>query len=442
MTARAVAYRVLLQVERADAYLNVALDAALRSAGALPRQDAALATEISYGVARRMLALDAALSRHSKRPLRKLETGVLVALRIGAYQLLYLDRVPGHAAVDATVELAKKQGLSRASGFINAVLRKIAEERQVPLPEDPVERLSVESSHPSWLVKRWMARLGPKDTEDLCRADNEPAPVCVRVNLGRATRDEVQAALAAAGVTSRPTPYSPLGLWLENPGPLGSLEPFQKGLFQVQDEAAQLVSLAAQARPGMRVLDACAAPGAKACHLAEQLEGQGEVFAVDVHERKLRKLEEEAERLGVASVLRMRAADASRPLPLSERSFDLVLLDAPCSGLGTLRRHPELRYRRAEGDLARLAELQRALADNLVKYLRPGGAFVYAVCSPEPEEGTQQAARLSQGPLKMATIEAPGVPWAEVVGPDGALATLPHRHHADGFYAARLTLPE
>ncbi|MGC4117154.1 MAG: 16S rRNA (cytosine(967)-C(5))-methyltransferase RsmB [Myxococcales bacterium] len=442
MTARAIAYKVLLQVERADAYLNVALDSALRSAGALSRQDAALATEISYGVARRTLSLDAALSRHSKRPLRKLETGVLVALRIGAYQLLFLDRVPGHAAVDATVELAKKQGLSRAAGFINAVLRKIAEERQIPLPADPIERLSIESSHPSWLIKRWMARLGEKDTAALCRADNEPAPVCVRVNLTRATRDQVQAALASAGVTSKPTPYSPLGLLLESPGPLAALEPFQKGLFQVQDEAAQLVSIAAQARPGMRVLDACAAPGAKACHLAEQLEGQGEVFAIDVHERKLRKLEEEAERLGVGSVLRMRAADASRPLPLPERSFDLVLLDAPCSGLGTLRRHPELRYRRVEGDLARLAELQRALADNLIKYLKPGGAFVYAVCSPEPEEGVEQAARLAQGPLRMARLDVAGVPWSEVVGADGALATLPHRHHADGFYGARLILRE
>ncbi|HEY3451208.1 MAG TPA: 16S rRNA (cytosine(967)-C(5))-methyltransferase RsmB [Myxococcales bacterium] len=442
MTARSIAYKVLLQVERADAYLNVALDAALRSAGAISRQDAGLATEISYGVARRMLSLDAALARHSKRPLRKLETGVLVALRIGAYQLLFLDRVPGHAAVDATVELAKKQGLARASGFINAVLRKIADERQIPLPADPIEKLSVESSHPAWLIRRWVARLGEQDTAELCRADNEPAPVCVRVNLTRNTRDEAQAALAAAGVTSRPTPYSPLGLWLENPGPLAALEPFQKGLFQVQDEAAQLVSLAAQARPGMRILDACAAPGAKACHLAEQLQGEGEIFAVDVHERKLRKLEEEAARLGVGGILRMRAADASRPMPLPERSFDLVLLDAPCSGLGTLRRHPELRYRRVEADLARLAELQRALADNLIKYLRPGGAFVYAVCSPEPEEGTQQAARLASGPLRMAKLEAPGVPWEKVTGPDGALATLPHRHHADGFYAARLILPE
>jgi len=441
MTARAIAYKVLLQVERADAYLNVALDAALRSAGAMPRQDAALATEISYGVARRALSLDAVLARHSKRPLKKLETGVLVLLRIGAYQLLFLDRVPGHAAVDATVELAKQQGLSRASGFINAILRKIAEDKTVPLPEDPLERLSVSESHPAWLVRRWSKRLGQAEAEALCRADNEPAPVCVRVNRARATREEVIGLLAKVGVVAQPTPYSPLGLWLEDPGPVAALEPFRAGLFQVQDEAAQLVSLAAQAMPGMRVLDACAAPGAKACHLAEQLKGEGEVFAVDIHERKLRRLEEEANRLGVTGQLRLRAADATRPLPLPERSFDLVLLDAPCSGLGTLRRHPELRYRRTEADLARLAALQRALAENLLRYVRPGGAFVYAVCSPEPEEGPEQAAWLCTKRLTLSALSAPDVPWGEVTGPDGGLATLPHRHHTDGFYAARFVVP-
>ena len=441
MTARAVAFRVLQQGERADAYLNVALDAALRSAGALSRQDAALATEISYGVARHSLALDAALARHSKRPIKKLETGVLVALRIGAYQLLFLERVPSHAAVDATVELAKQQGFARASGFINAILRKIADDRTIPLPDDPIERLSVQESHPIWLVRRWTDRWGLDETAALCKADNEPAPVCVRVNRLRASREQVQEKLAQAGVTSHPTRYSPLGLTLESPGPVSALDGFSQGLFQVQDEAAQLVSLAARARPGMRVLDACAAPGGKACHLAEQMEGQGEIFAVDIHERKLRKLEEEANRLGVFGCFRLRAADASRPLPLPERSFDLVLLDAPCSGLGTLRRHPELRYRRDAADLSRLATLQRSLADNLTRYLAPGGTLVYAVCSPEPEEGHDQIVRLNASGLVSAPIDAPGVPWEELRASDGAFATLPHRHHADGFYAARLCLP-
>ncbi len=436
MTARAIAFRALLQVERADAFLNLALDAGLKAAGNLPRQDAALATELAYGVSRRALALDSALARHSRRPLEKLETAVHVALRLGAYQLLYLDRVPAHAAVDETVQVAKDAGLGRAAGFLNAVLRRLAEKPEVPLPDDPIDRLSVETSHPRWLVERWVARLGLEEATALCRADNEAPAVCVRVH--GASREEVIAALARDDVQARPTALSPLGLWLEDPGPLVRLKAFQKGLFQVQDEAAQLVSFMAGARPGMRVLDACAAPGGKACHLASQVGPQGEVFALDVHPRKLQRIEDEAKRLGVASSMRLRSADAARPLPFAQRSFDLILLDAPCSGLGTLRRHPELRYRRTAGDVKRLADGQRALWQNLVAYLKPGGAFVYAVCSPEPEEGAEQLPAFEAAGLRLAPPSAEGVPWGEVLDAKGTLATWPHRHRADSFFAARL----
>lgn len=437
MTARAIAFRALVQVERADAYLNLALDAGLKAAGNLPRQDAALATELTYGVSRRTLALDAALARHSRRPLAKLETAVHVALRLGAYQLLYLERIPPHAAVDETVQVAKDAGLGRAAGFLNAVLRRLAEAPVIPLPEAPLERISVETSHPLWLVERWAARLGLEEAAALCKADNEVPPVCVRVH--RASRDEVVASLAREDVRARPTAFSPLGLWLEEPGPLARLKTFQDGLFQVQDEAAQLVSLMAGARPGMRVLDACAAPGGKACHLASQVSPKGEVFALDIHPRKLQKIEDEARRLGVAEAMRLRSADAARPLPFPQRSFDLVLLDAPCSGLGTLRRHPELRYRRSAEDVRRLAEGQRALWTNLLPYLKPEGALVYAVCSPEPEEGEAHLPALEAAGLSIERPAAPDVPWDEVLDASGALKTWPHRHRADAFFAVRMT---
>jgi 16S rRNA (cytosine967-C5)-methyltransferase len=437
MNARTIAFKVLLQVERASAYLNVALDAALRSAGALPREEAALATELTYGVARRALALDATVAEYSRRSVSKLEPGVLVLLRLGAYQLLYL-RIPEHAAVDATVELAKQQGFTRAAGLVNAILRKIALERRVPLPADPLERLSVSESHPLWLVRRWAARFGEEQAAALCHANNAPAPVCVRVNATRATREEAIAALAGDGVRALPTRLSPLGLTLEAPGPLPALAAFRRGLIQVQDEAAQLVGHLCSVRPGMRVLDACAAPGGKVCHIAEQLRGDGEVFAIDVHPRKLERIEEEARRLGVERCMRLRAADASRPLPLEEGSFDRVLLDAPCSGLGTLRRHPELRYRRLEEDIQRLAQVQRSLAENLLRYIKPGGALVYAVCSTEPEEGPEQARWLAgEGFTIVDPEEDKLVPWVEVKQAEG-IATFPHRHHTDGFFAVKL----
>ncbi len=438
MTARAIAFRALLQVERADAYLNLALDAALKSAGALPRQEAALATELAYGVQRRALSLDAALARHSRRRLEKLEHAVLVALRLGAYQLLFLDRVPAHAAVDETIKVAKAQGLGRAAGFLNAVLRRLAEAPEIPLPEAPLDRISVETSHPRWIVERWAARLGLEETAALCRADNEAPPVCVRVQRARASREEVIAQLAKDDVRAYPTPFSPLGLWLEESGPIARLGAFQRGLFQVQDEAAQLVCLMADARPGMRVLDACAAPGGKACSLAEQVGEGGEVFALDQHPRKLQRVDEEARRLGLAPRLRLRSADASRPLPFPEHSFDLILLDAPCTGLGTLRRHPELRYRRKPADIARLAETQRSLLLNLLPYLKSGGCLVYAVCSPEPEEGPGQIDWLRAAGLSIERPMAEGVAWDLVLDGSGALTTWPHRHRADGFFAARM----
>jgi len=441
MSARAIAYQVLLQVERSDAYLNVALDAALRAAGALPRQEAALATELSYGVARRALALDAALTAHSSRPLRKIDTAVHVALQLGAYQLLYLDRIPEHSAVDETVELVKRSGLSRAAGFVNAVLRKVAANKTIPFPEDRIERLCVEESHPGWLVRRWATRFGIDDAAALCRVNNTPPPVCVRVNSTRATREQLQEALAAEGVTARPTPLSPVGLLLENPGSLAALKAFREGIMQVQDEAAQLVSLVPAVRPGMTVLDACAAPGGKACHLAERLGGQGDLFAIDLHRQKIEKLQLEANRLGVSKVIHARVADASRPLPFGPGACDVILLDAPCSGLGTLRRHPELRYRRSEADIGRLAEIQRSLWRNLLQHLKPGGSLVYAVCSMEPEEGPEQAQAIAQeGGLQFASPEG-AVPWESVRSPEGGIATFPHKHQMDGFYATRLVRP-
>ena len=442
MPARDIAFKVLLDVERADAFLNVALDTALRSEGVLPRQESGLATELAYGVARRRLTLDAALQAHADRPLEKLETMVHVALRLGAYQLLFLDRVPAHAAVGETVNLMKKNGLTRASGFVNAILRKISQDKEIPLPEEPLSRLSVQESHPRWLVARWAKRFGLEEASALCAADNVQAKVTARVNLTRASRDEVIAQLATAGVVGTPSALSPLGLTLEDAGAIAALEPFRSGLFQIQDEAAQLVSLMTGVKPGMRILDACAAPGGKTCHLAEQLQGHGEIVAVDLHERKLERLREESKRLGVDERIKTLAADAGEKLPyLDEASFDLILLDAPCSGLGTLRRHPELRYRREESDVARLAELQRGLAKNVMRYLKKGGTLTFAVCSPEPEEGELQIAALESLGLRHLPPALPEEILSRVRAPKGGIATFPHRHGTDGFFAARFTLP-
>ncbi|WP_373047059.1 16S rRNA (cytosine(967)-C(5))-methyltransferase RsmB [Vulgatibacter sp.] len=438
--ARAIAYAVLRRVEEQDAFANLALDAELSSAGVLDPRDAALATELAYGVLRRRVALDRALSPLVKGGLAGLEDRVRDLLRLGAYQLLY-TRIPPHAAVGETVNTARRVGLARAAGLINAVLRRLGREGAPALPDpasDPLGALEVQGSLPRWLAERLLSRLGIEEALAFAAAIDQPAPPTLRVNRKRTTRETLEARLAteAAGARISRTPLAEDGLLVEGGGSLARLPAFAEGLFSQQDEAAQLVGELCGPAAGARVLDACAAPGGKSCHLAER--GAGEVISVDVHERKARRIGDEARRLGLDGIVRPLGADASKPLPAAAKGpFDLVLVDAPCSALGTLRRHPELRYRRTPEDVARMVETQALILDNVATEVRPGGILVYAVCSILPEEGPDQVRAFLErqgGAFVKAPLEpAPG--WSEG---GWILDAWPQRQGIDGFYAARL----
>jgi len=437
--ARALALQVLLRVEGQKAYLNLALAAVLASAGDLDRRDAALCTELCYGVYRRLYALDAALGAHCDRPLKKLETAVLAALRLGAYQLLYLDRIPERAAVAATVELLKRER-PRAAGFANAVLRAIARERNVPMPDAAVDlagHLSIRESHPRWLVERYLRALGPEAAEALLAAHNVPPPVQLRVNVRRGDREAALELLAKEGVRAEPTERSPVGLTLDDPGALERLPSFAKGLWQVQDEAAQCVGFLARPHGGARLWDVCAAPGGKTCHLLERMDEGATLRATDLHANKLHKIREEARRLGVEAALTVRAHDATQPV---DDRFDRVLVDAPCSGLGTLRRHPELRYRRAPEDIPRLAELQAQILRAAARSVAPGGLLTYAVCSNTFEEGAEQIQRFLAETPGFSRVGAADLPASiqALCDAQGQLGTWPHLHQTDGFWAASL----
>jgi 16S rRNA (cytosine967-C5)-methyltransferase len=438
MTGRRIAFEVLRRVETGGAWASRALDAALSQAGALDPREAALATELVYGTLRRALQLDAALAPHSRRALADLDPAARVALRLGAYQLLFL-RTPSHAAVGETVALAKGVDHGRAAGFVNAVLRSLSRAPSLPTPPpaalDPVGHLAASESLPRWIAEEWVAWLGPSEAAALAAAMNLPAPLALRSPRPGILLDR----LAAAGIGARPTARSPHGVLVAG----ASVEHVRRAAggepFQVQDEGAQLATLFAAgdlAGKGARVLDLCAAPGGKAFHLAEILGPGGSIVAVELHPGKAGALRAEAAARGLSNVTVI-PADGTGDLPgLAPGSFDAVLVDAPCAGLGTLRRHPELKLRRALADLARLARLQEALMRNAFRYARPGAPVTHSVCSLSRAEGPELVARL----LAAGAERAPPPPAMapDLLTPEGDLLVLPHRHGGDGFYAARL----
>jgi 16S rRNA (cytosine967-C5)-methyltransferase len=434
MNARILAINILARVRATDAYLNVVLDTVLSETPPKDPRDAALVTELTYGATRRQLALDYAITRFADRKLDALEDKVLAALRVGAYQLFH-TRVPARAAVAETVQALKDVGLARAAGFTNAILRKLSELPSPPLPsqKDPVEYLSVRESHPRWLVERWIRQFGRERAEAMLVANNTPPAVVIRANSAKVTRDALLAQLKEVGVEARATEASPVGIVLPPVGRVEDVYGYSEGLWQVQDEAAQLVGVYGAIPETARVLDACAAPGGKACHQAET----HDVVAVDLHANKLRKIEAEAHRLGLSGRLKAYAHDASEPFPESWGEFHALVVDAPCSGLGTLRRHPELRYRRKEEDVARLATLQRRILENCQEAVPAGGLLVYAVCTPEPQEGQDQVDMFLRSHPEW-TAEPPVLPGLKLPLAQAWLRTLPGPEGYDGFFAARL----
>jgi 16S rRNA (cytosine967-C5)-methyltransferase len=436
--ARSVAFTVLRRVEADGAYADVALDAALRERALAPR-DRALATRLVYGTLAWRGLLDWHLARLAQRDPQRLALPVRTILRLGLHQILHLERVPPHAAVSTSVELAKRAAPA-AAGLVNAVLRRALRERDaLPVPDDadPVRRLAIALSHPEWLVARWCAELGEDETRLLLAADNTAAPTILRARAG--TRAALIERLGHDGVSAAPTRFAPDGVRVDGVAP-HALAGHAEGDFTVQSEASQLVGLLLGARPGMRVLDACAAPGGKACLLAERVAPGGAVVATDQRLRGARAVAETGRRLRLRNLAAL-VGDA-RMLPLApEARFDRVLVDAPCSGLGTLRAHPEVRWTRTPDDVRRLASLQLAILESATAFVRPGGALVYATCTISAAENEDVVTRwLAAHPELERTDAAVHLPEAaaDLIDATGALRTFPHRGGFDGFFAVRV----
>lgn len=445
-SARLAAYRVLSEVA-----LGTDLPVAhTRHRDILPDdRERALVTELTTGTLRWLAALDHIISSVSTRPLAKLDVEVLHVLRLGAYQLVRLDRIPASAAVDQTVTLVKQIGKASARGFVNAVLRQIVrlggDHRLPAIPaatasrHEVVSYLSITCSHPEWLVERWLSRLGTDAAMARVRFNNQIPALTLQVNRLRISPAVLAQQLNDHGVQAVPTRFASHGLTVVSGNPLRT--PLaQRGLFKVQDEASQLVAELAHVRRGERVLDGCAAPGGKTIALAAGVGSTGTVVAADLRPARVQLLRATLQRFGSQNVPIVRH-DLRYPPFLD--AFDCVLVDAPCSGLGTIRRDPDIRWRRTSVDLARYADTQRALLSQAAQTVRPGGRLVYATCSSEPEENEEVVeAFLANHPSydrihpEHMGMVSPGL--RAVLNADGYLATSPEAHALESFFGVTL----
>jgi len=438
-SARGEALRILCRVEVDGAYPDLLLDRALSRRG-LAVRDRALTTELVYGTLRWQRRLDWHLARVSRRPLGALDPWVRNLLRLTAYQLLFLDRIPAWAAVHEAVELAKRLGHGGVAEFVNATLRALARagrELPDPLPEDPVAGLGVRTSFPDWLVRRWVDRLGLEEAEALMAALNARAPLTARVNRLKADPETVRRALAAEGIEAVPCRFALDGLTLAGVPALDQLSVLRAGWCVVQDEASILVGQLLAPEPGEVVADVCAAPGTKTTHLAALMADRGRLLAFDPHAGRLARVREACRRLGI-TIVECLEGEAARLAPEFGGACDRVLVDAPCSNLGVLRRNPDVRWRGQESDLVLLQARQRAILEAAAPMVRPDGVLVYAACSLEPEETAGVVEPfLSSHPGFAPEPPPPGFP-AACLDDRGALRMLPHRHGSDGFTAVRL----
>jgi len=440
---RRLASDILAKVDTRKAYADILLDQALKNA-TLNERDRALLTELTYGALRWRGNIDAQLSRYLRQPLAKTDPLIRNLLRVSVYQLRFLDKIPDYAAVNEAVELARNHSGGKSAGFVNAVLRNFLRDKDriigLAPKDESVAGLAVTYSHPEWLVKRWIDEFGAEAAKTLMRANNQRATLVLRVNCLKCTREKLLDRFLEAGIKAEATQWSPQGISVLSGPAVDKLPGFAEGYFQIQGEASQLVTYIVSPLSGERILDACAAPGGKSTHLGEFMKDEGELVAIDISARGIAKIRENAARLGLKS-LRVLSADASAELADKLREpYDRALVDAPCSGLGTLRGHPEIKWHRDENDIRRLSRLQSKILSRVAGYLKPGGVLVYATCTLSPEENEEIVesfrAHHNEFELEDAARYLPGQATHMVRGK--YFVALPHRDHTDGFFAARM----
>ncbi len=461
-SARKIAAAALQMIERTRAFGDDVFDHITKDL-VVTERDRHLAFELVYGVLRHYLTLDWRLDQVSRKPMVRLPLTVATTLRVAAYQLLYLDRIPASAAVNEAVQLIRKQPGHNWSGFVNAVLRNLLRQPVPPMPDPAVDAtsgLSIRYACPPWLVDRWRQSFGLPKAEHLCQQSLGIPPLTIRTNSLRCSRSQLLARLQSEGILAQETTVSPHGLTLDKCGNPGELSALKDGWCYVEDEAAQLIPLLLDPQPGDRVLDACAAPGGKTTHLAQLMKNQGTIVALDRHQARLDRLVSNCARLGISIVQPVhfdlspssahgQANDFSTLHPtipaMLAQPFDRILVDAPCSALGILRRHPEGKCIKTLSTIQHAQALQREILDRVSDLLRPGGILVYSACSVEPEETTEIISDFCQ--VHPEFYQESVTPWVPAAGQSlvtdlGHLCTAFQTLNMDGFFACRLKKSE
>ena len=439
---RHAAVQILNNVDDKKAYAEPLLDSYLSNHALMNDNDRRLLTQLVYGTLRLQKRLDWVIAAFYRGTFSEMETGLKNILRTALLQISEMDRIPPFAAVDEAVKLAKKLFPGRSS-LVNAVLRNaIRGMSRLTCPDfsvDPLRHISIMYSHPEWIVSFWIDELGVEETRRLCESNNEIPSLILRVNGMKMTRDEALAALAAAGLEAEPTRFSPDGIIVSRlPGPIRDMALFRDGCIQIQDEASQLVSHLVDPGPGERVLDLCAGTGIKTTHLAEMMRNEGSITAVDISGHKLDMLRSNARRLGI-SIIHTCEGDATGDIDaLCSKSFDRILVDVPCSGLGTLRRNPEIKWHRERQDLENMAALQKKILHNALSYLKEKGILVYSTCTISSPENDKVVGEFLDTHPGYHRAHPPDTLSKEVVDTGGYFRTSPHHHGTDGFFGVIL----
>jgi 16S rRNA (cytosine967-C5)-methyltransferase len=434
---RGTAVKVLNRVERTDSYLDKLLDAELKSRD-VADIDKSLFAEIVHGVVRWQGRLDWILNGFTHGNFSKSEVNVRNALRVALYQILFLTHVPQYAAVHEAVEFIKRIRGEKFAGFVNAVLRNIIRTLDgihYPNPdEDLTQYLAVYYSHPLWMIKRWLQRFGREETEKFLMANNEVPGLTLRINKLKITPSEFLTLLEKNNIPFQGSSFIDYFIKVKSLSGIAQMNIFQSGLFTIQDESAALPVLLLDPQSGDRVIDMCAAPGGKTTFIAELMKNSGKIIAIDKYESKLNLIRTSCERLGIGNVETLVADSSDVVIPPADK----IIVDVPCSGLGTLRKKPDIKWKREPEDIQHLVRRQTTLLENAAGLVKPGGVLVYSTCTVEPEENSGVIHTFLEKHPEFKIDDAQKFVNSSVVTSEGFIETFPHRHHVDGSFAARL----